>query len=77
VRVTPVLQSTVPFSLLVGEPGIDFVVRTHGNLGRLHDAQRIVVPVENDGLRTDLGQGGTLGLVFFRGVWKRRVGFTL
>ena len=60
----------------IGEPGVEFVVRTHDNLGRLHDAQRIVVTVENDGLRTDLGQGGTVGLVYFGSVWKRRVGFT-
>jgi hypothetical protein len=55
VHLSPVLQRTVPFSLFVGELGIDSVVRFYLYLHSLDDAQRIAVSAKHDGFHPDLG----------------------
>jgi hypothetical protein len=56
VRLSPVFQRTVTLSFFVSERGIYLVIRPYLDLTRFDDAQRIAVPVEDDGLHPNLGQ---------------------
>ncbi len=63
-RLTPVFQRAISFTLFVGEPGVDLVEGTYLDLCGLDDAQWGVIAVEDDSLDADLGQGFTFGFVF-------------